>query len=100
MCSIYLEPHIFLVALLIDRNADICVWLCILEIRTVKELPPGKVSHVQSSPLWKPILRHGLSETRETNQTKTPSDQVCSDVLNPVMDFFPFLSVLLSLVVI
>uniref|UniRef100_A0A3Q3B408 Zinc finger, ZZ-type with EF hand domain 1 n=1 Tax=Kryptolebias marmoratus TaxID=37003 RepID=A0A3Q3B408_KRYMA len=41
------------------------------EIRTVKELPPGKVSHVQASPLWKPILRHGLYENRETNQTNT-----------------------------
>ncbi|XP_061596133.1 zinc finger ZZ-type and EF-hand domain-containing protein 1 isoform X1 [Cololabis saira] len=42
------------------------------EIRTVKELPPGKMSHVQSSPLWKPILRHGLCET---NRTKTAQDQ-------------------------
>uniref|UniRef100_A0A4W6ECV5 Zinc finger ZZ-type and EF-hand domain containing 1 n=1 Tax=Lates calcarifer TaxID=8187 RepID=A0A4W6ECV5_LATCA len=47
------------------------------EIHTVKELPAGKMSHVQSSPLWKPILRHGLCETRETNQTKTPTEQVC-----------------------
>uniref|UniRef100_A0A8C4EGY5 Zinc finger, ZZ-type with EF hand domain 1 n=1 Tax=Dicentrarchus labrax TaxID=13489 RepID=A0A8C4EGY5_DICLA len=42
-----------------------------------EELPPGKMSHVQSSPLWKPILRHGLCETRERTQTKTPTDQVC-----------------------
>lgn len=41
------------------------------EMRSVKELPPGKMSHVQSSPLWKPILRHGLSETRESTLTKT-----------------------------
>ncbi|KAM9728084.1 zinc finger ZZ-type and EF-hand domain-containing protein 1 [Menidia menidia] len=45
------------------------------EIRTVKELPPGKMSHVQSSPLWKPILRHGLCETRETKRRRTVSDQ-------------------------
>uniref|UniRef100_A0A3P8VT83 Zinc finger ZZ-type and EF-hand domain containing 1 n=1 Tax=Cynoglossus semilaevis TaxID=244447 RepID=A0A3P8VT83_CYNSE len=46
------------------------------ETRTIKELPAGKMSHVQSSPLWKPILRHGLCETKETNQTRTTSDQV------------------------
>ncbi|XP_042373025.1 zinc finger ZZ-type and EF-hand domain-containing protein 1-like, partial [Plectropomus leopardus] len=45
------------------------------EIRTVKELPAGKMSHVQSSPLWRPVLRHGLCETREKNQSKTPTDQ-------------------------
>lgn len=48
---------------------DICGLMSSSEIRTVKELPPGKVSHVQSSPLWKPILRHGLFEKREANQT-------------------------------
>uniref|UniRef100_A0A8C2ZTX9 Zinc finger ZZ-type and EF-hand domain containing 1 n=1 Tax=Cyclopterus lumpus TaxID=8103 RepID=A0A8C2ZTX9_CYCLU len=47
------------------------------------DLPPGKMSHVQSSPLWKPILRHGLCETRETD-SKTPTDQVRSNLLNPV----------------
>uniref|UniRef100_A0A669ETS2 Zinc finger ZZ-type and EF-hand domain containing 1 n=1 Tax=Oreochromis niloticus TaxID=8128 RepID=A0A669ETS2_ORENI len=40
------------------------------------ELPSGKMSHVQSSPLWKPILRHGLCEKREANRTKTITDQV------------------------
>uniref|UniRef100_A0A665UY28 Zinc finger, ZZ-type with EF hand domain 1 n=1 Tax=Echeneis naucrates TaxID=173247 RepID=A0A665UY28_ECHNA len=49
-----------------------------------KALPSGKVSHVQSSPLWKPILRHGLCETREMNQTKTLSDQVLSIPVYPV----------------
>uniref|UniRef100_A0A3Q1ISU6 Uncharacterized protein n=1 Tax=Anabas testudineus TaxID=64144 RepID=A0A3Q1ISU6_ANATE len=48
------------------------------EIRSVKELPSGKVSHVQSSPLWKPILRHGLCETREANRIKPPTDEVMS----------------------
>ncbi|KAF0038068.1 hypothetical protein F2P81_008552 [Scophthalmus maximus] len=43
------------------------------EVRTIKELPSGKMSHVQASPLWKPILRHGLCEI--TNQTKTPTEQ-------------------------
>lgn len=57
--------------------------LSVAEIRSVKELPPGKMSHVQSSPLWKPILRHGLSETRESTLTKT--DQVCLDFLNPAV---------------
>uniref|UniRef100_A0A8C9XCD2 Zinc finger ZZ-type and EF-hand domain containing 1 n=1 Tax=Sander lucioperca TaxID=283035 RepID=A0A8C9XCD2_SANLU len=32
----------------------------------------------KASPLWKPILRHGLGETRDTNQTKTPTDQLIS----------------------
>ncbi|XP_010745158.2 zinc finger ZZ-type and EF-hand domain-containing protein 1 isoform X1 [Larimichthys crocea] len=57
------------------------------EIRTVKELPAGKMSHVQSSPLWKPILRHGLCETRETNQTKTPTDQANTWTLDELMSF-------------
>lgn len=69
--------------------ADICLLLSTLEIRTVKELPPGKMSHVQSSPLWKPILRHGLCETRESNVTKATSDQVWSNLLNPVIPFSP-----------
>lgn len=45
-----------------------------LEMRTVKELTPGKMSHVQNSALWKPILRHGLCETK-MSWTKF-SDQV------------------------
>lgn len=49
--------------------------MTVAEIRSIKELPPGKMSHVQSSPLWKPILRHGLSEARES--TLTHVDQVC-----------------------
>ncbi|XP_037604107.1 zinc finger ZZ-type and EF-hand domain-containing protein 1 isoform X4 [Sebastes umbrosus] len=57
------------------------------EIRTVKELPPGKMSHVQSSPLWKPILRHGLCETRETIQIKTPTDQTNAWTLDELMSF-------------
>ncbi|XP_023145659.2 zinc finger ZZ-type and EF-hand domain-containing protein 1 [Amphiprion ocellaris] len=57
------------------------------EIRTVKELPPGKMSHVQSSLLWKPILRHGLCETRETNRTKMASDQTNTWNLDEVMSF-------------
>ncbi|XP_070699308.1 zinc finger ZZ-type and EF-hand domain-containing protein 1 [Pempheris klunzingeri] len=57
------------------------------EIRTVKELPPGKMSHVQSSPLWKPILRHGLCETRETKRTKTPTDQTNTWALDDLMSF-------------
>ncbi|XP_074528100.1 zinc finger ZZ-type and EF-hand domain-containing protein 1 [Halichoeres trimaculatus] len=61
------------------------------EIRSVKELPPGKMSHVQSSPLWKPILRHGLCETRESNRSKPPTDQTNSwtqdELLNFLEDF-------------
>uniref|UniRef100_A0A3P8R6J0 Zinc finger, ZZ-type with EF hand domain 1 n=1 Tax=Astatotilapia calliptera TaxID=8154 RepID=A0A3P8R6J0_ASTCA len=40
------------------------------------ELPSGKMSHVQSSPLWKPILRHGLCDKREATRTKTITEQV------------------------
>lgn len=68
-----------------------------LEMRTVKELPPGKVSHVQSSPLWKPILRHGLCEMREKNQNKTPSDQVQSNLLDPDLEKLTFFFVLILL---
>ncbi|KAM9386110.1 zinc finger ZZ-type and EF-hand domain-containing protein 1 [Pholidichthys leucotaenia] len=57
------------------------------EIRTIKELPAGKVSHVQSSPLWKPILRHGLCETRETNQTKRTTDQTNPWMPDDIMGF-------------
>lgn len=57
--------------------------LSVVEIRSVKELPPGKMSHVQSSPLWKPILRHGLTETRESTLTKL--DQVCFDLLDQLL---------------
>uniref|UniRef100_A0A667Z8D2 Zinc finger ZZ-type and EF-hand domain containing 1 n=1 Tax=Myripristis murdjan TaxID=586833 RepID=A0A667Z8D2_9TELE len=36
-----------------------------MALKSLYELPPGKMSHVQSSPLWKPILRHGVCETRD-----------------------------------
>ncbi|XP_054611299.1 zinc finger ZZ-type and EF-hand domain-containing protein 1 [Dunckerocampus dactyliophorus] len=55
------------------------------EVRSVKELPPWKVSHVQSSPLWKPILRHGLCESRDTDQNK--SVQINTYKLDDVMRF-------------
>ena len=29
----------------------------------MKELPAGKMAHVLSSPLWKPVFRHGLIES-------------------------------------
>lgn len=61
---------------IINWNAVMHGFLSIPEIRSVKELPSGKVSHVQSSPLWKPILRHGLCETREANRIKPPTDEV------------------------
>ncbi|KAM9846213.1 zinc finger ZZ-type and EF-hand domain-containing protein 1 [Aulostomus maculatus] len=61
------------------------------EIRTVKELPAGKVSHVQSSPLWKPILRHGLCETRDRDCKKTATAKTnaysVDKVLNLLEDF-------------
>ncbi|XP_077361813.1 zinc finger ZZ-type and EF-hand domain-containing protein 1 [Festucalex cinctus] len=58
-------------------------------IRSVKELPPWKVSHVQSSPLWKPILRHGLCESRDTDQIKTVQISKCNfdDVTRLLEDF-------------
>ncbi|XP_026183286.1 zinc finger ZZ-type and EF-hand domain-containing protein 1 isoform X3 [Mastacembelus armatus] len=57
------------------------------EVRKVKELLSGKMSHVQSSSLWKLILRHGLCETRETSRTKTSSDQINSWSLDDLMSF-------------
>uniref|UniRef100_A0A8C5D009 Zinc finger ZZ-type and EF-hand domain containing 1 n=1 Tax=Gadus morhua TaxID=8049 RepID=A0A8C5D009_GADMO len=35
--------------------------------------PHGRMAHVQSSPLWKPILRHGACDARDTPQNNTPS---------------------------
>ncbi|XP_019750672.1 zinc finger ZZ-type and EF-hand domain-containing protein 1 [Hippocampus comes] len=59
------------------------------EIRSVKELPPWKVSHVQSSPLWKPILRHGFCESRDADPTKTIqiSKYNLDDVMRLLEDF-------------
>uniref|UniRef100_A0A8C5C4J4 Zinc finger ZZ-type and EF-hand domain containing 1 n=1 Tax=Gadus morhua TaxID=8049 RepID=A0A8C5C4J4_GADMO len=42
---------------------------------TVKELPPGRMAHVQSSPLWKPILRHGACDARDTPTITSPVDE-------------------------
>uniref|UniRef100_A0A3B4AKB0 Uncharacterized protein n=1 Tax=Periophthalmus magnuspinnatus TaxID=409849 RepID=A0A3B4AKB0_9GOBI len=56
------------------------------EIRSIKELSPGKVSHVQSSPLWKPILRHGLCETKASDQKKCPSYSHCR-FIKPLLNF-------------
>uniref|UniRef100_A0A3B4ALK4 Uncharacterized protein n=1 Tax=Periophthalmus magnuspinnatus TaxID=409849 RepID=A0A3B4ALK4_9GOBI len=50
-----------------------------LGLKSPYELSPGKVSHVQSSPLWKPILRHGLCETKASDQKK--------ELLNFLEDF-------------
>ncbi|KAJ7997345.1 hypothetical protein DPEC_G00228020 [Dallia pectoralis] len=33
------------------------------EVRSLKELPAGKMAHVLSSPLWKPIFKRGLIES-------------------------------------
>ncbi|XP_028276707.1 zinc finger ZZ-type and EF-hand domain-containing protein 1 [Parambassis ranga] len=57
------------------------------EIRSVKELPAGKMSHVQTSPLWKPILRHGLCEAREPNRTRTSTDQTNNWTLDELTCF-------------
>ncbi|XP_053187523.1 zinc finger ZZ-type and EF-hand domain-containing protein 1 isoform X2 [Scomber japonicus] len=57
------------------------------EIRTLKELPPGNMSHVQSSPLWKPILRHGLCETRDVDRTKPATVPTNSWTLDDLKSF-------------
>ncbi|XP_036379295.1 zinc finger ZZ-type and EF-hand domain-containing protein 1 isoform X2 [Megalops cyprinoides] len=45
------------------------------EIRSVKELPPGKMSHVLASPLWKPVFRQGLcDEWGECDTAHTSTD--------------------------
>uniref|UniRef100_A0A3B4ALI4 Uncharacterized protein n=1 Tax=Periophthalmus magnuspinnatus TaxID=409849 RepID=A0A3B4ALI4_9GOBI len=51
-----------------------------LGLKSPYELSPGKVSHVQSSPLWKPILRHGLCETKISTWTH-------EELLNFLEDF-------------
>ncbi|KAJ3588924.1 hypothetical protein NHX12_009777 [Muraenolepis orangiensis] len=59
------------------------------EIRSVKELPPGKMAHVQSSPLWKPILRHGVCDATDAPQNDTQhSNPTCT---SPADDFHSFL---------
>uniref|UniRef100_A0A3Q2PLQ1 Zinc finger ZZ-type and EF-hand domain containing 1 n=1 Tax=Fundulus heteroclitus TaxID=8078 RepID=A0A3Q2PLQ1_FUNHE len=57
-----------LVARLMGRLASRTLALKSPYIRSVKELPPGKLSHVQASPLWKPILRHGLKDPATLNE--------------------------------
>ncbi|XP_029956401.1 zinc finger ZZ-type and EF-hand domain-containing protein 1 [Salarias fasciatus] len=57
------------------------------EIRTVKEVPPAGASHVQSSPLWKPILRHGLCEKREKSRLKATTNQMNTWTLDELMCF-------------
>ncbi|CDQ81499.1 unnamed protein product [Oncorhynchus mykiss] len=62
------------------------------EIRSVKELPAGKMAHVLSSPLWKPVFRHGLIEsphvhTDEVWCTSTESPG-CSDCFMRFCDDF------------
>uniref|UniRef100_A0AAZ3PWD1 Zinc finger ZZ-type and EF-hand domain containing 1 n=1 Tax=Oncorhynchus tshawytscha TaxID=74940 RepID=A0AAZ3PWD1_ONCTS len=66
------------------------------EIRSVKELPAGKMAHVLSSPLWKPVFRHGLIEsphvhTDEVWCTSTESVFIfpgCSDCFMRFCDDF------------
>ncbi|KAK2828812.1 hypothetical protein Q5P01_019846 [Channa striata] len=57
------------------------------EMHSIKELPSGKMSHVQSSPLWKPILRHGLCETREAYRTKMATEQANTWSLDELLIF-------------
>ncbi|KAF3706699.1 Zinc finger ZZ-type and EF-hand domain-containing protein 1 [Channa argus] len=61
--------------------------LSVPEIHSVKELPSAKMSHVQSSPLWKPILRHGLCETREAYRNKTTAEQTNAWSLDELLKF-------------
>ncbi|KAM8835522.1 zinc finger ZZ-type and EF-hand domain-containing protein 1 isoform 1-T1 [Synchiropus picturatus] len=57
------------------------------EICSVKELPPGKMSHVQASPLWKPILRHGVLESRSSDETAVMNSSSVDDVLRLLLNF-------------
>ncbi|XP_056603284.1 zinc finger ZZ-type and EF-hand domain-containing protein 1 isoform X1 [Triplophysa dalaica] len=47
------------------------------EIRGVKELPAGVMNHVLSTPLWKPVFRHGLSQFPK-DAPSTDTDQEAS----------------------
>uniref|UniRef100_A0A8C5F7L2 Zinc finger ZZ-type and EF-hand domain containing 1 n=1 Tax=Gadus morhua TaxID=8049 RepID=A0A8C5F7L2_GADMO len=57
------------------------------EIRSVKELPPGRMAHVQSSPLWKPILRHGYW----CFESSLPPPPQSPTITSPVDEFPRFL---------
>ncbi|XP_029924268.1 zinc finger ZZ-type and EF-hand domain-containing protein 1 isoform X2 [Myripristis murdjan] len=77
-----------LVARLMGRLASRTMALkSLYEIRNVKELPPGKMSHVQSSPLWKPILRHGVCETRDVAWSNSHTDQIKTCIPDEFMSF-------------
>lgn len=59
------------------------------EIRSVKELPAGKMAHVLSSPLWKPVFRHGLIETPHVHTDEVKTCQPgCSDCFMRFCDDF------------
>nr|XP_015223248.1 PREDICTED: zinc finger ZZ-type and EF-hand domain-containing protein 1 isoform X1 [Lepisosteus oculatus] len=61
------------------------------EIRNVKELPAGKMSHILNSPLWKPLFRHGLPEEDSCPPCSTDKKKVnaCSseDFKHFLVDF-------------
>ncbi|XP_051521202.1 zinc finger ZZ-type and EF-hand domain-containing protein 1-like isoform X3 [Myxocyprinus asiaticus] len=67
------------------------------EIRGVKELPAGVMNHVLSSPLWKPLFRHGLSgfpgreklalASLESAQVREASAHLKDDLVEFLMEF-------------
>ncbi|KAG9341464.1 hypothetical protein JZ751_019274 [Albula glossodonta] len=61
------------------------------EIRSVKELPAGKMNHILASPLWKPVFRHGLSDGRRQHDAPHMSAESDKGKAFPQDDFVSFL---------
>ncbi|XP_046876692.1 LOW QUALITY PROTEIN: zinc finger ZZ-type and EF-hand domain-containing protein 1 [Hypomesus transpacificus] len=61
------------------------------EIRSIKELPSGKMAHVLSSPLWKPVFRHGLCSQPKEGTPALPNGQPDPQKSWQAADFVCFL---------
>ncbi|KAJ8343042.1 hypothetical protein SKAU_G00329700 [Synaphobranchus kaupii] len=61
------------------------------EIRSVKELPAGKMSHILASPLWKPVFRLGLQDAQAEGVTANTSTEGTKGKSFPKDDFVSFL---------
>ncbi|KAJ8412355.1 hypothetical protein AAFF_G00126910 [Aldrovandia affinis] len=62
------------------------------EIRSVKELPAGKMSHILASPLWKPLFRQGLQDGWEDREAAHANAEGNKEKACPKDDFVSFLT--------
>ncbi|XP_035290326.1 zinc finger ZZ-type and EF-hand domain-containing protein 1 isoform X2 [Anguilla anguilla] len=62
------------------------------EIRSVKELPTGKMSHILACPLWKPLFRHGLRDAGGESDPADTSTEALKGKSCPKDDFVSFLA--------